>query len=261
MKILFDRYGQQVQTQLDTDDRLNGLFETLTNAGFDYDISWGELTTEMLDDYDVLVLTNRMNDPFLQSELAAITQYVSGGGGLWCMANHAAFGDDNLNNNHVRYTGSVCSTYWSAYEAAAYSKSSSAENSAVTLSDSNLSDHPTITGESNWPITEGFRSQLVESIVTRSFCAVYPNSFSETVASLRGLGNVENIQNGEPVTDGVVWNIALSEVAPVGRGRVVIGGDAGWLGDTTSTVPGPGEFQNGGNPQYALNSLSWLGQL
>ncbi|MBC8754592.1 hypothetical protein H2O64_07895 [Kordia sp. YSTF-M3] len=257
MKILFDRYGQQVQVQLNKKDRLTGMFNTLDEAGYVYDIAAGALSSSALAGYDVLILTTRMDNPFETDELAAITAFVKNGGGLWCMANHSGFNLGNINNNHVRYTGSVCSTFWSAYEAAAYS-STDHVNNEVTLTGANLSDHPTISGKDGWPIVSGGSSTQVDTIVTRSFCAVYTNAFTDTITLLENLDYVENTQSKLPITNGVMWSIGLSNAESVGSGRVVICGDSGWLGDTDSNWPGPGEYQNGDNAQYMLNTVTWL---
>lgn len=257
MKILFDLYGQQIQAQVNQGNRLTGMFATLNDAGYAYDIAKGGLSDTALTGYDVLILTTRMDNPFEKEELAAITNFVKNGGGLWCMANHAGFSLGNIDNNHVRYTGSVCSTFWSAYEAAAYSSTNSANNE-VSLTGSNLSNHPTITGQNGWPIVKGGNSTVVNTVVTRSFCAVYPNQFSQSIGALQGLNYVENTQNKAPITAGVLWSIGLSDQDNVGKGRVVICGDSGWLGNTNSNWPGPGEYQNGDNAQYMLNTVTWL---
>ncbi|WP_298513309.1 hypothetical protein [uncultured Kordia sp.] len=257
MKILFDRYGQQIQVQINQGNRLTGMFETLTEANYAYDIAQGALSDATLNGYDVLILTNRMDDPFEKAELEAITNFVTNGGGLWCMANHSGFNLGNINNNHVRYTGSVCSTFWSAYEAAAYSSTDRQDNE-VPLTGTNLSNHPTIIGAKGWPIVKGGTTTVVSSIVTRSFCAVYPNAFSTSIAALEGLKYVVNTQSSKPITNGVLWSIGLSDPKSVGKGRVVICGDSGWLGNTDSDWPGPGEYQNGDNAQYMLNTVTWL---
>lgn len=261
MKILFDAYGQQIVTQVQTGTRLTGLFACLDAAQYSYDIASDQepLNKTLSNEYNVLVLTTRMTVPYTVAELNAITNFVVNGGGLWCMANHAGFNLSGINNNHTRYTGSVCSTFWSALEAAAYS--SNTNTSEVDLTEGNLTSHPTIVGQEGWPLADGSNSMLVSKIATRSFCGVYQNAFSENIAGLDNLPNVWNVQSKKPVTQGVQWAIGLSNPNSVGKGRVVICGDSGWIADTTSNYPGPGEFQNGDNAQYTLNTLSWLANI
>ena len=153
----------------------------------------------------------------------------------------------------------MASTFLTGYQPAAYQNSSSG-SAEVPLTGGNLADHPIILGEAAWPIASGSSGVQVTEVVTRSFCGVYPNSFTSTVVGLQDLDDVVNAQDGGPVTGGVAWALALDGGA-AGSGRVVIGADAGFLGNDDSTWPGRGEFQNGDNAQYALNSLAWLGQL
>lgn len=259
MNILFDRFGAQAAAQLQYGNRLTGLFENITNAGYTYEITPdpGTLTSPVLNGFDVLVLTTRMQQPYSTSELSAITNFVSNGGGLWCMANHAGFNLGMINDNFLRYVSAVSSTYWSAYEATAY-QSKISGSTPVNLSGTNLAAHPTIVGQAGWPLAIGSSSVSVSQVVTRSFCGVYANAFSDPVCNLENL-NVINAQNGDSVTQGVGWAIAMKNSSLTNKGRVVVGADSGWLGDTDSRIPGPGEFQNGDNAQYALNTLSWLG--
>lgn len=257
MNILFDHYGAQVQAQQRYHDRLTGLFATIESAGYSYSIAEGELSNSVLNGVDVLVLTTRMTQPYSTSELSAITNFVTNGGGLWCMANHSGFGLNMINDNFLRYVSAVSSTYWTAYEAAAYSKTS--KPTQVPLTGDNLASHPTIVGNEDWPLAPNSDSVTVSEVVTRSFCGVYPNAFSDPVCNLENLSGVVNTQNDQPVTSGVVWAIALDNSDLTGSGRVIVCADSGWLGNTDSTHPGPGEFQNGDNPQYALNTLTWLG--
>ncbi len=91
--------------------------------------------------------------------------------------------------------------------------------------------------------------------------------YGDVAASMKGWLKIfnkqaeNNFQDRTPVTPGVVWAASLEQADVTGNGRVVIGADAGWLGNTDSDWPGPGQFQNGDNPQYALNTLAWLGRL
>jgi hypothetical protein len=78
-------------------------------------------------------------------------------------------------------------------------------------------------------------------VVTRSFCGVYQNYFSDAIATLADLDNVINTQTDQAVTEGVVWALALEKSQVTGPGRVVICGDSGWLGSENSKSPGPGE--------------------
>ena len=129
----------------------------------------------------------------------------------------------------------------------------------VPLSGDNLEDHPIITGSDSWPALADGGSSRVSSVVTRSFSALYPNSFARAVVNLRGQPDIINTQDLSGVTSGVLFQMAI-EGGPAMDGRVVLCGDSGWIGDTDSARPGPGEIQNGDNAQFALNTLAWLGR-
>lgn len=118
----------------------------------------------------------------------------------------------------------------------------------------------------------------ITTIATRSFCGVYPNSFTNTIAYLTGINKqiasnpnpfVINFQTRELIghSPQAVWAVAIyprelnsvnGKPSPTDKGRAVFGSDAGWLGDTTSCKPGKGQFQEYDNPQYFLNTLAWL---
>lgn len=259
MKILFDRYGAQIESPCP--DRLTAFFDAICAVDdWSYDIARGALSRETLQGYDVLVLTTRKTLGFTVDELNAIISFVqTDGNGLWCMANHAAFNSTQLNNNQVRYTGAVASTFFSSYEAAAYQATT--PDTPVCLKGPNLGTQEIIVGNSNWPLYGSNSSSAISQVVTRSFCGIYPNHFGDTIAALAGLDNVVNHQDDAPITPGVLWAIALDGSDVTRSGRVVICADSGWIANTQSTRPGPGEFQNGDNPQFALNTLSWLAQL
>ncbi len=267
MRILFDGYGSQIEVQMKTSDRLQAFLDAINAVdGWNYGISSGALSTDALEGYDVLVLTTRMWQGFTTDELSAIITFVqTDGNGLWCMANHAPFnnkmqnGQSQLNNNHVRYTSAVASTFFSSYEAAAYSAKTG--DTSVPLTGSNLGSQEIISGNNNWPLYGSNTSSKIKTVVTRSFFGIYPNHFGHTIAALAGLDNVINYQDNAPITSGVLWAIALDGDHVTGTGRVVICADSGWIANTQSRHPGPGEFQNGDNPQFALNTLSWLAQL
>ena len=258
MKILFDRYGAQVAEQIKSKNRLTGLIKVMEDAKYDWEIAPGALDSKTLQGKDVLVLTTRMTTPYSTAELTAITDFVIGGGGLWVMANHAGFSQAMINDNFTRYVSAVSSTFWTAYEPAAYDQKPGLPT-RVNLNGTNLAGHPTLNGKKGWPVASSSSSVRVSEVVTRSFCGVYPNAFSDPICRLNNLPTVQNSQSELNITTGVVWALSLSQPRLTGEGRVVICGDSGWLGDVNSNVPGPGEFQNGDNPQYALNTLTWLG--
>jgi hypothetical protein len=261
MKILFDRYGAQVQATLGpSPDRLDPLFDAITRAGWTSEIASGELLPPDLAPYDVLVLTTRMKQGFSDAELAAISGFVQSGRGLWSMANHAGFSiASQTEKDFLKYNSAVASMFFTSLEAAAYSIPGPAI--PVPLSGSNLTDHPIISGNPGWPIYSPGGNSRISTVVTRSFCGVYQNYFSDAIATLADLDNVINTQTDQAVTEGVVWALALEKSQVTGPGRVVICGDSGWLGSENSKSPGPGEFEKPDNPQFALNTLAWLGGL
>lgn len=260
MKILFDKYGAQIVAQEKSKTRLTMLFSAITDAGWNFDIAPGALTAKLLENYDVLVLTTRMDIAYPAETIEAIYNFVQKqGGGLWCMGNHAPFNSTQLNNNHLRYVSAISSTFFTGYQPAAYSATSA--NTPVPLEGDNLGAHEIITGNSNWPLYNDNKTSAIKKVVTRSFCGIYPNAFFDKISGLDGLSNVENTQDKLPVTKGVLWALASKEGKLTGYGRVVIGADSGFIANIDSVFPGPGEFSNGDNPQFCLNTLAWLARL
>ncbi len=79
MKILFDRYGAQIQAQLSSGNRLTAFFDAITSVdGWSYAIASGALSTDALKGYDVLVLTTRMTQGFTLDELKAMVAHAEG---------------------------------------------------------------------------------------------------------------------------------------------------------------------------------------
>ncbi len=258
IKILFDELGLQVSVHTTRGDRLTGFYSIIDLQGWQRDV--GPVTAANLADVNVLVLTNRVEEGYSAQEISTIVNFVHDGGGLWCMANHAA-STSNLLNNYVRFDSAISTTFFTDFQAAFY-QSTDPQERFVTLEGNNLKDHPILNGGlPSWPVLQQSGNKEIDKVVTRSFCGVYTNSLATTLVGLDGLAHVENSQTGEGVGDRVVWAVALDDENVTGRGRVVICADAGWLGDEESTFPGPGAFQKPYNPQFALNTLSWLAKL
>ena len=262
IKILFDELGQQVAVHETHGDRLTGFYRVIDHQGWQREV--GPVTAANLADVNVLVLTNRVQAGYSAQEICDVVNFVHDGGGLWCMANHAAFNGNSASNqlnNHVRFDSAISTTFFTDFKAAAYQSTDPAER-FVTLEGDNLKDHPILNGgPSSWPSLRQNGNREIHKVVTRSFCGVYTNSLSTTLVGLDGLDHVANTQTGEGVGPRVAWAVALEGENVTGQGRAVICADAGWLGDVESSTPGPGAFQEPYNPQFALNTLSWLAKL
>jgi len=257
MKILFDQAGQQVHVHLHgAPTRLTPLFSAIEAVGWQHSIAT-PLTADSLKDRDVLVLTNRVATAYTTSELGAIVDFVRAGGGLWCMANHAAWGAVDQGNNHVRYDSAVSTTFYTSFEATAYTAPQGAD---VILEQANLPSHRITRGRPGWPALSGSNTEI-KRIATRSFCAVHANSFAQPVALLNDVGPVQNTQNGRPPGRTVAWAVALKDAEATGSGRALFCGDAGWLGNEATNMPGRGQFQVADNAQFAINCLAWLARL
>ncbi len=154
------------------------------------------------------------------------------------MANHAGFSiASQTQKDFLKYNSAVASMFFTSLEAAAYSIPGPAI--PVPLSGSNLTDHPIISGNPGWPIYSPGGNSRISTVVTRSFCGVYQNYFSDAIATLADLDNVINTQTDQAVTEGVVWALALEKSQVTGPGRVVICGDSGWLGSENSAARTP----------------------
>ena len=260
MNILFDRHSYQIRLHRASGSRLSGLFDAIEAAGWTYDIGTWDPDAPggvALKSYDVLVLTTRdyAHGGYSVGELADLIAFVSDGGGLYSMANHAA-PDVSTSPNHVRYECAIASTFFTAFEAAFYRRD---DGSPVVLEGANLNAHRILHGQAGWPVAPGSDSRAVQEVVTQSFCGLHANAFADPLVGLEDLGSITNQQSGLGVSPGVVWAVALDEVT---TGRVVFCADSGWICDPSGNPDHPsGLFEEGDNAQLALNTLAWLGRL
>ena len=88
----------------DSQDRYANMRDALVNRTYTVDKLYpspeGNLTAENLAPYDILVISTP-NWNYSAAEVAAVTEWVSEGGGLFVMGDYAFFADENLNVNYL----------------------------------------------------------------------------------------------------------------------------------------------------------------
>lgn len=258
MRILFDSKSTQVQVQVETGKRLNTLFDAITGQGWTYSLSTDPLTSEELEEYDVLaILTRRratqkgFTNPFppdtsfayTPEEVAAIQELVSGGGGLLLISNHGPF-PTAPNDNQTENDKVLANAFGVSLFPAAFMAPNSKE---MKISGSSLSTDPAITST----ILNG-----VSSIVTHNSCAIaaQPGTTATVIASIP-----LDAKNISPTFKDGPQGFCYALTLAYGSGNVIIAGNSGISGDPGSPFPAPGLIDAGDNKAFLLNALSYVG--
>ena len=258
MNILFDQMSTQVQVQNEAGNRLNILFGALTDRGWTYAQSTNPLTSAQLADYDVLCILTRapstqrgFTNPFppdtifayLPSEIDAILQFVSAGGGLLFISNHGPFPSQPA-NDQTRYDRALANMLGVYMQPAVFQFTNGA---SLTMSGPLLSSDPAITST----ILQG-----VGSIVVNNSCAIsaLPGTTLTPIASIpTDASNISRLCP-QPTPAGQAYAATLS----YGGGRVIVGGNSGIVGDPESSWPAQGKIEEGDNKTFLLNCFSYL---
>lgn len=209
----------------------------------------------LLADCDVLVIATRkiLDNPYTETELAAIPEFVQRGGGLLLMANH---GDvpgrpyPNMTLNDAR----LAREFGIEIENSFFTSLEWGTLTEISGSDLRV-EHPILSGaQTGLP---------VRSLVTNNCSSL---RIREGVAPLVSLpGTMKDYRNGGPPR-GRYFAAAVK----AGKGRVVVTADSGFIGSQAevqpeliaadaSTRPGFGLIEVGDNLSFIHNTLLWLG--
>jgi hypothetical protein len=247
MKILFDKGSSQVQVQLETNARLNTLFDAIEQEGWEYEIGPDRITPDSLAGVNCLVILTRhratqpgTENPFpgdwdyafTPDELEAIVDFNRGGGGLLLISNHGPWpgGTDWTVNDKV-----LAAQFGVLINPAAYIL----PGGPLTMSGPDLS--PSV-------ILEG-----VTSIVPHNSCAVSGDAASPLV---KIPSNAENLSTTFP--NGPAGQ-SYAVVAAPHCGQIIVAGNSGIAGDPDSGYPAAGMIDAGSNKRFLINSLKWVG--
>jgi len=257
MKVLIDSLGLQARIHNQDGMRLEAFLRDLGRIpGCAVSFSPpAPLSRDLLDEVDVLVITTRkkQDNPYTETELAAIPDFVQRGGGLLLMANH---GDvpgrpyPNMTLNDARLAREFGIEIENSFFA------SPEWNQLVEISGADLwTEHPIISGAQT--------GQAVRSVVTNNCSSLRAG---EGVAPLVSLPRaMRDYRNGDPPQGRY-----FAAAAETGKGRVVVTADSGFIGSkaevqpgliaaNAATRPGFGLIESGDNLRFILNILLWIG--
>lgn len=248
--VVFDRHALQSRAHLGiagrdagarSQGRLRDLIDTL-EANLPCSVAFTQgnrIREEDLQDTAVLVIPTRDQDtPFADSELEAIEEFVTGGGGLLLMSNHPEF------TKHDRV---LAERFGISVEETCFTL----RGQRVTISSAQLNHgHPIISG--------GEEGQAIDSLVINNCCTVAADHADVLVRLPPGL---DYCMGRNLKSDNRAFAVALpaqGAAASLG-GRVVVGGDSGFIGSGDTGYPGPGLFDRADNSSFLTNAIRWLG--
>jgi hypothetical protein len=194
-------------------------------------------------EFDVLIITTRPHKraPFSRDEISRIHDFVCSGGGLLLMSNH---GPDLVE------------------EDASLAKCFDIDIDNTWFRNRSLSSPTNLTGEllnNGHPIISGKSvDSKVGAIVTNTCCSMH-SEVSEPLALLSP-DMIDKLSGSNPSSlqlFGVALDQAESPLS-IGRGRIVVLADSGFIGSDSTFHPGPGLIGKGDNITFILNTIDWL---
>ena len=206
------------------------------------------LTAGLLQDQDVLVITTRkwQTSPYASTELDYIAAFVRQGGGLLLMSNHG-----DVPGRHpldmTRSDALLAREFGVEIENAFFADPEPKRLSEFCEPDL-LRTHRIIRGAAG--------EEPVRAIVTNNCCSIVAPDGAPLV---RLTGRMTDQRNGFSA-QGRCFAVALENSAQVGKGRVVVVADSGFIGTAGTTFPGVGLIEHGDNARFALNAVRWLGR-
>jgi hypothetical protein len=250
MKVLVDGNGLQTRAHAQDGKRLATFLARLAVLP-DCHVTLtleAPLTAELLGEQDVLVITTRkwQTSPYAPAELDCIAAFVRAGGGLLLMSNHG-----DVPGRHpldmTRSDALLARAFGVAIENAFFAHPEPNRLSEFCEADL-LTTHPIIRGAAG--------EAPVRSLVTNNCCSIISPDGAPLVYLT---GQMVDQRNGFPV-QGRCFAVALENSAQVGRGRVVVVADSGFIGTEGTTFPGIGLIEHGDNARFARNAVRWLGR-
>jgi hypothetical protein len=250
-KVLFDEAHNNVHTA-------SGLYkpfvDLITNDGYSVVTNKENFRADVLRDYDILVIVNaagprgqRANPAFTDEECDIVRDWVSSGGALLFIADHAPMGAaaENLSK---RFGVEMSKAF-----------TDDASSKDRVLGDILFSRENKLLADS--PITRGRnQGERVSQIITFTGQSLKGNADSAALLTLPNTAVDTFPQNKTSVSAaGRTQGLTIK----FGKGRVVILGEAGML---TAQIDDKGRVfgmnhPNNDNKQFALNIMHWLSRL
>jgi hypothetical protein len=257
-RVLFDEAHHNFHT---TDGRYKPFVDLLMNDGYQVIRNRKTFSKQALDSFKVLVIANalgaeEMDDEgsdqsaFTETEIQVVYDWVKGGGALLLIADHAPFGS----------AASALGTKLGVDMSKGYTfdKANSLEGrpSFLVFSRDNklLGPHPIIEGRNE--------KERVSKVL--SFTGQSLKGPDDSFSILKLAETAQDSPNGDPKTLVSAAGRAQAVALKVGKGRVVVHGEAAML---SAQIAGAEKFKMGmnfegyDNKQYALNLVHWLSGL
>ena len=266
-RVLFDEAHKNFHT---TDGRYKPFVSLITNDGYQVTPNKEKFQKKTLDGYDVLVIANAAaadsnlgyaakESAFTDEECDAVRDWVRAGGSLLLIADHTPFGAaaENLGK---RFGVDMSKAYTS--DPQNYDKESGGQSIIVyTRESGRLADHPITRGRN--------ASERINRII--AFTGQSLKGSADTVAFMKLADTAVDTypkpggQREKPDVSaaGRTQGIAMK----VGRGRVVVMGEAAMFSAQVIKQPNRPDFRMGmnvsgiDNRQFALNTMHWLSHL
>jgi len=257
-RVMFDEAHHNFHT---TEGRYKPFVDLVMNDGYRVIRNRLPFTKATLSSYKMLVISNALGaeeddddgadkSAFTEEEIAAVNEWVKGGGSLLLIADHAPFGG----------AAAALASSFGVESSKGYTLDK--ENS-VAGSPSHLifSRENKLLG--NHPITEG-RGQSERLNLVRSFTGQSFTGPKDSVAILKLSDTATDFANPQSQTSVSAAGHAQALALKFGKGRVVVQGEAAMI---SAQVSGPDNRRMGmnvpgtDNRQYALNLMHWLSGL
>ena len=251
MKILIDAQSLQASHHRRDDQRLCTLLSALRRRHTaDFSSETG-LTGEELARYHVLVVTTRYpeSEKYTAEERDAVRGFVSDGGGLVLMTNHADLPGRNPHDTRA-YDAELAGIFGVTIE--------------PTFFGNRLDDVPTVLAgdvlEAEHPILKGASEDGRVSAVLTNTCASIRCEQGRRLISLSE--EMVDRRTGKRAQPGQLFAHALelSATDSRGEGRVVTIADSGFIGSRWTEAPGPGLITWADNLQFIHNAIRWAGR-
>lgn len=251
MKILIDAQSLQASHHRRDDQRLCTLLSALRRRHtVDFSRETG-LTGDELARYHVLVVTTRYPEAakVTAGELDAVRGFVSGGGGLVLLTNHADWPRHNPHDTRV-YDAELAGSFGITIQ--------------PTFFRNRMDNVPTVLAgdvlEAEHPILKGPSEEERVSAVLTNTCASIRCEQGQPLVSLSE--EMVDRRAGKRAQPGQLFAHALDTSATDsrGEGRVVTIADSGFIGSRWTEVPGPGLIKWADNLQFIHNAIRWAGR-
>ena len=256
-RVMFDEAHHNYHT---TEGRYKPFVDLMMNDGFRIIRNRLPFTKATLSSYKILVIANALGaeeddedgadkSAFTEEEIAAVHDWVKGGGSLLLIADHAPFGGA---------AAALASSFGvDMAKGFTYDKENSAAESQGHLIFSRenklLAEHP---------ITQG-RGEKERLNVVRSFMGQSLKGPKDSVAILKLSDTATDSPDRQRLTSVSAAGRAQAVALKLGKGRAVVQGEAAMLSAQIFPENRPGGMNVPGTDdrQYALNLMHWLSGL